>query len=222
MPDESYFDFVLPQAFPTSRVNSFERLPLTTTDIPNHQRLPFRQHFLWSAASLFFMTYLTIVLYLFLTSSSFRYFVVQRANTLFAVPYVLSLLVVLFCLAPCSTGSPRPRFDTRISSPADCIFILLVLLEWATCIVLVLLTLIAIHDHLSYVSPDGVIIPTNSSSTLTPSKIPPQPSNGLSHDSIVVLLIPIFFAYTLFNCILYLYSFIEATWRVRTNYTDLD
>lgn len=183
--------------------------------------LPFRQHFLWSASLLLFTAYLAAVLYFFLTCAPFRYFVVHRANTLFALPYVLSLLVVLLCLAPCSPAPSRPQLDAVITSPADCALVLLVLLEWATCLALVLVTLIAVHDHLSYVSADGLIVPTD---TVPRPSHPPaaHSADGISHDAIVILLIPVLLMYCLFNSLLHLYSCVEAAWRVRNNYTDLD
>lgn len=204
-----------------SRSNSSEELPLTIDDTPVSQPLPFRQNFLWSASLLLFSTYLTVVLYFFLTSAQFRYFVVHRANTLFAVPYVLSLLVVLLCLAPCSPTAPRAQLEAVISSPSDCVLVLLILLEWATCLALVLVTLMAVHDHLSYVSPDGLIVPTDTVPSSS-NKLPPHPCEGISHDAIFVLIVPLFLMYCTLNCMIHLYSCLEAIWRNRHNYTDLD
>lgn len=238
----------------------------TPTPTTSNAPLPFRQHFLWSACILSFMAYVTAVLYYFLMSPPFRYFVVHRANTLFALPYILSLLVVLLCLAPCSPTPARPQLDAVITSFADCALVLLVLLEWATCLALVLVTLIAVHDHLSYVSPDGLILPTDGGGTtpdddpssipIPPPIAPPPPSDatdptnvtagtgdgltsdgggpfkpdtglhssgdGISHDAVIVLIIPILLIYCLFNCLLHLYSCLEASWRVRNHYADLD
>lgn len=179
--------------------------------------LPFRQHVLWAAAALFFSSYLTLVLLLFLTNEPFRHFVVVRANALFALPYVLSLLVVLLCLAPCAPAPPRAQLDAVITTPADCSLVLLVLLEWATCLALVLVTLIAVHDRLSYVSPDGLIVPVVES---VPKDA--RPADGISRDAVIVLLIPILLMYTLFNFLLHMYSCVEAAWRGRAGLNDSD
>lgn len=223
MPDDtaSEASFAVPLARPISRPSSPEQLPLSYDDIPVREPLPFRQQVLWSASLLLFSAYLSAVLYFFFTSAQFRYFVVHRANTLFAVPYVLSLLVVLLCLAPCSSTPPRPQLEAVITSPSDCILVVLILLEWATCLALVLVTLMAVHDHLSYVSPDGLIVPTDSNPS-SPTKTPPHPSEGISHDAVFILIIPLFLMYCTFNCLIHLYSCVEAIWRVRHNFTDLD
>ncbi|CAN8069337.1 unnamed protein product [Agarophyton chilense] len=178
---------------------------------------PFLQHTLWAAAALFFSSYLALVLYLFLTSDAFRHFVVARANALFALPYVLSLLVVLLCLAPCAPAPPRAQLDAVITSPADCCLVLLVLLEWATCLALVLVTLVAVHDHLSYVSPDGLIIPVV-------QDVPPdaKPADGISRNALVILLIPLLLMYTLFNFLLHFFSCVQGAWRSRVGLDDLD
>lgn len=235
-----------------------EEQQLLSPPVATPPYLPFRQHLLWSACLLIFMLYVTAVLYFFLMSSTFRSFVVNRANTLFALPYILSLLVVLLCLAPCSPTPARPQLDAVITSPADCALVLLVLLEWATCLSLVLVTLIAVHDHLSYVSPDGLILPTdnlppgpanstsnyNNSSSSAPFSSNPNttaPNNfntsnpssadlksgqhsgdGIAHDAVIVLIIPVILMYCLFNCLIHLYSCLEAAWRSHHHYTDLD
>lgn len=224
MPDDTALEtsFTFPFTRSISRPGSPEQLPLRNDDLPASEPLPFRQNLLWSASLLVFTAYLSAVLYFFLTSTQFRYFVVHRANILFAVPYVLSLLVVLLCLAPCSPRTPpRAQLEAVISSPSDCILVLLVLLEWATCLGLVLVTLMAVHDHLSYVSPDGLIVPADSGAS-PPTKLPPNPCAGISHDAVIILIIPLFLMYCTFNCLLHLYSCLEAVWRVRHNYTDLD
>lgn len=225
MPDEAFID--VPQQFrsaspsrPTTTTQPPPLLPITSQQqqIPQPPpHLPFRQHFLWSACLLLFMTYVAAVLYFFLTSPPFRKFVVHKANLLFALPYILSLLVVLLCLAPCSPTPARPQLDAVITSPADCALVLLVLLEWATCLSLVLVTLIAVHDHLSYISSDGLILPGPG-----PGDGSKGGGDGISHDSIVILIVPILLMYCLFNCLLHLYSCVEAAWRAHHHYSDLD
>lgn len=223
MPDEAFIDVPYPQPFRSvSPPDSPSILPVTSTSSPPAPPLPFRQHLLWSGSLLLFTAYLTAVLYFFLTSPPFRFFVVHRANTLFALPYVLSLFVVLLCLAPCWPAPARPQLDAVITSPADCALVLLVLLEWATCLALVLVTLIAVHDHLSYVSADGLIVPTDITSPSISHKHPSQTGDGISHDAVVILIVPIFLMYCLFNCLIHLYSCIEAAWRAHHHYTDLD
>lgn len=194
--------------------------PPTTYDalpVPPPRPHPFRQHALWSFCAFLFSAYLAAVLYFFLTSPAFRAFVVTRANALFALPYVLSLLVVLLCLAPFSPTPTRSQLDPAITSPADCCLVLLVLLEWATCLALVLVTLISVHDHLSYVSPDGLIVPVV-------GQIPPdaKPADGIPDDALIVLLIPMLLMYTLFNFLLHLYSTVEASIRLRRGLSDTD
>lgn len=206
---------------------------------------PFRQSALWSLNAALFFLYLTLALYLFQTSPRFRDAVVSNANTLFALPYVLSLLVVAVCLAPCAPPPPRD-LDPVIASPLDCLLVLLVLLEWATCLALVLLTLIAVHDGLTYISPDGLIVPAGSPDAPAPPAVlqppphgqppaqpghpsdggrhltPPEGGDGISPDAVVVLLIPLFFMYTLFNFLIHFLSCVEAAFRRRRGFDDLD
>lgn len=223
MPDEAFIDVPYPQPFRSvSPPDSPPTLPITNNTPPPAAPLPFRQHLLWSASLLLFTAYLAIVLYFFLTSPAFRFFVVHRANTLFALPYVLSLFVVLLCLAPCWPAPARPQLDAVITSPADCALVLLVLLEWATCLALVLVTLIAVHDHLSYVNADGLIVPTDITSPTSPHKDSSQTGDGISQDAIIILIVPLFLMYCLFNCLFHLYSCLEAAWRAHHHYTDLD
>lgn len=177
---------------------------------------PFRQHALWSACALLFSAYLTTVLYLFLTNAPFRQFVVLRANALFALPYILSLLVVLLCLAPFSPTPARTQLDPAITNGADCCLVLLVLLEWATCLALVLITLISVHDGLSYVTPDGLILPVVDT---VPTDA--KSADGISDDAVIVLVIPLLLMYTLFNFLIHLYSSVEAAVRARRHISDL-
>lgn len=176
---------------------------------------PFRQHALWAASALLFSSYLFLVLYIFLTSEPFRLFIVSRANALFAIPYVLSLLVVLLCLSPCTQPATRSHLDVSISSPADCCLIILVLLEWATCLALVLVTLIAVHDGLSYVSSDGLIVPVVSG---VPDDA--KPADGIADDAVIVLIIPVLLMYTLFNFLLHCFSAVQASWLMRNSSPD--
>ena len=196
---------------PTSRPPNYAAVPPP----PPPAAHPFRQHALWSACALLFSAYLAVVLYLFLTNPVFRHFVVTRANTLFALPYILSLLVVLLCLAPFSPTPARTQLDPAITNPADCCLVLLVLLEWATCLALVLITLISVHDGLSYVTPDGLILPVVGS-------VPPdaKPADGISDDALVVLIIPLLLMYTLFNFLIHFYSSLEAAVRISRNLPD--
>jgi len=128
------------------------------------------------------------------------------------VPYVLSVLVVLVCLAPC-TPPPRRDLDGVIASPVDFCLVVLVLVEWATCLALVLVTLIAVHDGLSYISPDGFIVPN------TPGSPPPSGTgrDGMSRDAVVMLIIPLLLMYSLFNFILHLFSYFEGVYRRRVD-----
>lgn len=194
--------------------------------------LPFRQDALWALCALLFFAYLTAVLYLFLTLPSFRRIVVENANGLFALPYVLSLFVVAVCLAPCAPP-PRRDLDGVIAGPVDCLLVILVLLEWATCLALVLITLIAVHEGLSYISPEGLIVPAidgptgpsglNSSSPNATAVQPgPKGGDGISADAVVVLVIPMLFMYTLFNLLLHVFSCIEAYFRRRRGLSDSD
>lgn len=204
-------------------------LPITTVRPSISTPLPFRQQALWAASALFFSFCLTAVLYAFLTSPSARKFLVTRANALFAVPYVLSLLVVLLCLAPCTPAAPREQLWPAISSPADCCLILLVLLEWATCVALVLVTLIAVHDGLMYVGPDGLIVPNTEAPPdqfylPPPPHLPPDatPADGISRNAPIVLLVPIFFFYCLFNFVMHFFSCLQALSRRRRGLNDTD
>lgn len=206
---------------------SYNTLP-PPTPAPPPPLVPFRQDCLWAFCALLFFVYLTGVLYLFLTSASFRQLVIDNANGLFALPYVLSLFVVAVCLAPCAPP-PRRDLDGVIATPLDFCLVVLVLLEWATCLALVLITLIAVHDGLSYISPDGLILPAG-------TELPHAPKNGsglgtgvaggggdgISKDAFVVLIIPIFFMYTFFNFLLHCYSCTEALLRRRRGLADTD
>lgn len=186
-------------------------------ETPRH---PFRQQALWSASALLFTFYLTLILYLFLTQPPFRHFITVHANALFALPYILSLLVVLLCLAPCTPPPARSQLDAAITTPSDCCLVVLVLLEWATCLALVLVTLIGVHDGLSYVSADGLIVPA-------PGHSKPIPANGktpegIGHDAIVVIIIPVIFMYTLFNFLMHCVSCTQAALRERNGLSDMD
>lgn len=164
------------------------------------------------------------MLYLFVTSATFRQLVVDNANGLFALPYVLSLFVVAVCLAPCAPP-PRRDLDGVIATPLDFCLVVLVLLEWATCLALVLITLIAVHDGLSYISPDGLILPAGTElpdAQKNGTGVVGSGGDGVSEDSLVVLIIPIFFMYTFFNFLLHCYSCTEALLRRRRGFTDMD
>lgn len=181
------------------------------------ERRPFRQSAIWAGCAVLFFAYLTVVLYAFTANERFRDFVVRRANALFAVPYILSVLVVLVCLAPC-TPPPRRDLDGVIASPVDFCLVVLVLVEWATCLALVLVTLIAVHDGLSYISPDGFIVPNVSGE--------PNPEasgrDGMSRDAIVVLVIPLLLMYALFNFCVHIFSYLEGLYRRRYGLDDDD
>lgn len=143
----------------------------------------------------------------------------DNANGLFALPYILSLFVVAVCLAPCAPP-PRRDLDGVISTPLDCCLVVLVLLEWATCLALVLITLIAVHEGLSYISPDGLIVPADD--TTGAADAVQAKGDGISRDAVVVLVIPVLFMYTLFNFVLHCWSCTEAWVRRRRGLGEFD
>lgn len=83
-----------------------------------------------------------------------------------------------------------------------------------------LITLIAVHEGLSYISPEGLIVPAGDS-TVPPDAVHAK-GDGISRDALVVLLVPLFFMYTLFNFVLHCFSCTEALWRRRRASVDFD
>lgn len=189
--------------------------------------LPFRQDALWSSLALCFFGLLLLALLLFTISPKFQHFVVRNANALFTIPYVISFVVILACLAPwvpSHAGSLTQMNVGVIASVSDYLLILLVLLEWAVCLALMLVTLVAVHDGLSYISVDGVIVPRDSDTTNngTTPPVPDTAVGGIPHNSPLILLVPVLTLYALFNVLLHTYSCIEALIRRRRRLSDTD
>lgn len=191
--------------------------------------LPFRQEALWAALALSFFGLLFGALLAFSVSATFRRFVVANANALFTIPYVISFVVILACLAPwvpATAGSLAQMNAGVIASAADFLLILLVLVQWAVCLALMLVTLVAVHDGLSYISVDGVIVPRSADAPRNASASPmPRPDpgvGGIARNSPVILAVPILTLYATFNLIMHLFSCFEAIVRRRRGISDLD
>ncbi len=193
------------------------------------QPLPFRQDALWSSLAFCFFGLLLLALLLFTISPKFQHFVVRNANALFTIPYVISFVVILACLAPwvpSHAGSLTQMNVGVIASASDYLLILLVLVEWAVCLALMLVTLVAVHDGLSYISVDGVIVPRDAdaspSANGSPPPVPDTAVGGIPHNSPLILIVPVLALYALFNVLIHTYSCTEAFIRRRRRLSDTD
>jgi len=190
------------------------------------EALPFRQNALWSILFFSFFALLLAALLAFTVSEPFQHFVVRNANALFTIPYVISFVVIL-----AAGGAALAQMNVGvIASASDFLLILLVLIEWAVCLALMLVTLVAVHDGLSYISIDGVIVPRDPSpnaplpnnSSLSPRPVPDTTVGGIAHNSPIILAIPVFALYALFNVIFHTFSCLEALVRRRRGIEDSD
>lgn len=231
MGDDLYAGAVIDVESPPDRsYGSTGASPARFARAPEPERFAFRQEALWASLALFFFAFLTAVLYAFTSSGAFEQFVVKEANALFTIPYVLSFFVIIVCLAPWAGVQPNTARASGalndmnagvISSFSDYCLLLLVLIEWATCLALVLVTLIAVHDGLSYISTDGLILPRKPGEATPVSSAAPGAS-GISRDSFLVLIIPFICMWTVFNFIMHLWSCIESMVRRHRSMDDLD
>lgn len=189
-------------------------------------RVPFRQEALWSLLAFSFFGLLFATLLAFTISAPFQAFVVRNANALFTIPYVISFIVILACLAPWVPANAATLTQMNvgvIASVSDFLLVLLVLVEWAVCLALMLVTLVAVHDGLSYISVDGVIVPSDAPrSNGHPLPQPDTAVGGIAHNSPLILIVPMLTLYAAFNCFMHTFSCVEAIIRRRQGLSDTD
>lgn len=206
--------------FPTEESRLLEpRLSQSTPSLP---ALPFRQDLLWATLALSFFTFMCGTLLAFTISVRFQQFVILHANVLFTVPYVISFIVILACLAPwvpssVAANSLGQMNSGVIASAADFLLVFLVLIEWAACLALMLVTLVSINEGLSFISSDGLIVPRSDPAAANFSPAPNSAVAGIPRNSPVILIVPLLSMYALFNTLIHLASFLEAIIRQRTS-----